>query len=141
MPDLAKVRELASHDSGLCVSITVRRDGTPAASVVNAGVIDHPMSGEPVVAFVARGRAMKLRHLRDRPRITLVFRSGWEWIAVEGDAALVGPNDDLDRFDRARLPELLRVIYAAAVGGNPEDWARLDSSMAAEQQTAVLIAP
>jgi hypothetical protein len=42
-------------------------------------------------------------------------------------------------LDRAR--ELLRGVYAAAVGGTHDDWAALDAVMAAERHTAVLIRP
>jgi hypothetical protein len=96
---------------------------------VNAGVLDHPVTGEPVVAFVARGAVRKLANLRARPRVSLVFRSAWEWVAVEGEAEVAGG------------PRLLRDIYAAAVGGTSEEWAELDGVMAAERHTAVLVRP
>jgi hypothetical protein len=53
-----------------------------------------------------------------------------------GDA---GPDDPLDGIDD--IPELLRAVYAAAVGGMQEDWRQLDEPMAAERHTAVLIRP
>lgn len=115
------------------------RMGCPRASVVNAGVIDHPVTGEPIVGFVSRGAARKLTDLRERPQVTVVFRSGWEWIAVEGNAGLAGPDDCLERLANDNVPRLLRMVYAAAVGGSPDDWAELDESMAAEGHTAVLV--
>ena len=144
MPDLTlldQARELGARESGLAVVVTSREDGSAQASVVNAGVIDHPETGEPVVAFVARGGARKLRNLRERPRATVVFRSGWEWVTIEGDADLIGPDDHLDSSKTIKLPRLLRAIYAAAVGGSQEDWAELDEVMAAERHTAVLVRP
>jgi len=111
----------------------------PRASVVNAGVLDHPVTGEPIVAFVSRGPARKLTDIRERPHMTVVFRSGWEWIAVEGDAELAGPGDRLTGLVNDLVPRLLRTVYAAAVGGSPDDWAALDESMAAEGHTAVLV--
>jgi hypothetical protein len=107
--------------------------------VVNAGVLAHPVSGEQVVGFVARGHARKLAHLRMRPRLTVVFRSGWDWVAVEGEAELAGPDDLLDGLDADDVPRLLRTVYAAAVGGTADDWAKLDESMASERHTAVLV--
>jgi hypothetical protein len=127
--DLARVRELGERESGLAVVFTTRSDGTVQASVVNAGVVNHPGDGEPVVAFVARGLARKLAYLRARPRTTVVLRVGWEWVAVEGDAEL--PGD----------PRLLPRIYAAAVGGTHDEWAELGEVMAAERHTAVLVRP
>jgi hypothetical protein len=108
-------------------------------SVVNAGVLEHPVTGESVVGYVARGGARKLPNLRAQPRATVVFRSGWEWVAVEGDAELAGPDDPLEGVDD--IPKLLRTVYAAAVGGTQEDWRELDESMAIERHTAVLIRP
>ena len=136
---LDQVREIAGRESGLAVVVTQRRDGSPHTSVVNAGVLTHPITGGAVVGFAIRGRRRKLLHLRDRPRATLAFRSGWDWIAVEGAAELAGPDDALEGFDRAELPRLLREIYAAAVGGDPDDWAGMDDLVREEGHTAVLI--
>ena len=141
MADLERVRELAASESGLAVAVVQRGDGSPVASVVNAGVLDDPRTGIAVVGFVARGHARKLVHLRERPRATVVFRVGWEWVAVEGDAVLAGPDDPLDGLDADAVPGLLRQIYASAVGGTPNDWRHLDESMAAERHSAVLLTP
>ena len=129
MIGLDRVRELGERESGLAVVFTTRADGTAPGSVVNAGVLDHPVTGKPVVAFVARGAVRKLANLLARPRVSLVFRSGWEWVAVEGEAEVAG--------DR----RLLRDVYAAAVGGTSEEWAELNDVMAAERHTAVLVHP
>lgn len=134
------VRQLAAADHGLAVAVTLRTDGTPQASVVNAGVLDHPLRREPVVGFVARGRTAKLRHLRKRPYATLVFRAGWEWVAVEGDAELAGPDDPLDGMDSEALRLLLRAIFTAA-GGTHDDFEEYDRVMVAERRTAVLVRP
>jgi hypothetical protein len=125
----------------LAVVVTSRADGTAQTSVVNAGVLGHPVTGEPVVGFVARGPVHKLANLRVRARTTVVLRSGWEWVAVEGDAELAGPDDSLEGLDPRDVPRLLRAIYAAAVGGTEDDWSELDQLMAAEGHTAVLVRP
>ncbi len=91
------------------------------------------------MGFVARGTARKLTDVRERPQVTVVFRSGWEWIAVEGNAELAGPVDPLEALASEQVPRLLRTVYAAAVGGSPDDWAGLDESMSAEGHTAVLV--
>ncbi len=138
---LDRARELGARESGLAVVATSRVDGSVQASVVNAGILDHPLTGEPVVGFVGRGGVRKLANLRVRPGMTVVFRSGWEWVAVEGDTDLAGPDDRLEGLDPAAVPRLLRQVYAAAVGGTDDDWVELDGVMAAERHTAVLIRP
>jgi PPOX class probable F420-dependent enzyme len=141
LPLLDRAWELGAQESGLAVVVTSRADGTAQASVVNAGVLDHPVTGLRVVGFVARGGARKLAHLRARPRVTVVFRSGWEWVAVEGDAELVGPDDDQQGVHSSEVARLRRSVYAAAVGGTAGEWAALDEVMDAERHTAVLIRP
>lgn len=138
---LERARELGARESGLAVVVTSLADASVQASVVNAGVLDHPVTGEVVVGFVARGGTRKLANLRVRPRVTAIFRSGWDWVAVEGHADLAGPADLLAGLAPSRLPLLLRRVYAAAVGGTPDEWAELDGSVAAERHTAVLIHP
>ena len=125
----------------MAVAITTREDGSPRASVVNAGVLDHPATGEPVVGFVTRGGVRKLDDLRDRPSATVVFRSEWDWVAVEGDVTLLGPDDNPNALDPPALLEVIRSVYAAAAGGSPADWAELDESFLAERHTVVLIHP
>jgi PPOX class probable F420-dependent enzyme len=140
MPDLARVRELVSRDHGLAVIVTQRDDGSPQTSVVNAGVLDHPVTGDPVVGFVIRGDTLKRQNLRERPRATVVFRAGWEWVAVEGDAELAGPDDALEGLDPGAVPGLLRDVFTAA-GGTHDDWDEYDRVMAAERRLAVLVRP
>jgi PPOX class probable F420-dependent enzyme len=132
-------RELASLDHGLCVVSMLRRDGTIAASVVNAGVMQHPFTGTDVVGFVARG-LHKLAHLRSDARVTVVARTGWQWAAVEGTADLLGPDDPHPDLDGEALRLLLRNVFLAA-GGTHDDWNIYDQTMADERSAAVLISP
>jgi PPOX class probable F420-dependent enzyme len=138
---LERARTFGARESGLAVVTTVRTDGTPHSSVVNVGVVVHPVTGQAVVAFVARGAVRKLVHLRERPQATVVFRSGWDWVAIDGDAELAGPDDPLEGLDADGIRGLLRDVYAAAAGGTADDWAALDDTMAAERHTAVLLRP
>src|SRR6266571_8121181 len=140
MTDLADFARLVPGDHGLCVVSTLRPDTTIQASVVNAGVLGHPLTGRPVAAFVARGGARKLTNLRARPRATVVVRAGWQWVAVEGPTQLAGPDDQLPGIDAERRGLLLREIFAAA-GGTHEDWDTYDRVMADERRSAVLITP
>ena|SRR5947207_15374298 len=79
MTDLKDFARLVARDHGLCVMSTLRPDSTIQSSLVNAGVLDHPVTGKPVVGLVARGQTRKLANLRARPRTTVVVRAGWEW--------------------------------------------------------------
>ena len=137
--DLDHIRALVKADS-LAVLTTPRSDGTVHASVVNAGVLEHPISGSPQVGLVARGSSRKLAHLRTSRRATIVFRHGWDWAAVEGPVELLGPNDPREGFGMVEVPMLLRRIYVAA-GGTHQDWDEFDRVMAAEERTAVFVTP
>ena len=57
-------------------------DHSPHTTVVNAGVLPHPLTGSETVAFVAAGGTRKLAHLRADPTIAVVVRAGWRWTAV-----------------------------------------------------------
>jgi PPOX class probable F420-dependent enzyme len=137
---LDDVRALIALDHGLASVTTVRPDGSLQSTVVNAGVVAHPVDGRPVAAFVARGGTRKVDHLRADPRATLVWRAGWAWATVEGTVELCGPDDPLEGVDRERLRLLLREVFEAA-GGEHEDWAEYDRVMAAERRAAVLVTP
>jgi hypothetical protein len=110
------------------------------SSVVNAGVLDHPVTGSPVVGFVSAGRAQRLAHLRARPRATVVVRAGWRWAGVEGRTDLAGPDDPLAGIVGDDLRLLLRSIFSAA-GGTHDDWDEYDRVMAAERRVAVFVHP
>jgi hypothetical protein len=138
MPDLASFAALVPLDHGLVVVSTTRAGGTIRSSVVNAGVLDHPVSGRPVVGLVSTGAALRLADLRARPRATIVLRAGWQWAGVEGPVELVGPDDPLAGIDAEGLRLLLRRIFTAA-GGSHDDWDEYDRVMVAERRTAVLI--
>jgi PPOX class probable F420-dependent enzyme len=140
MTDLAAFAELVPLDHGLCVVSTLRRDGSVQASVVNAGVLPHPLTGAQVVGLVATGGSRKLHNLRADSRATIVARAGWQWAAVEGDAEILGPDDPHPDVDDESLRILLRSIFQAA-GGVHDDWDTYDRVMAAERRAAVLVTP
>jgi PPOX class probable F420-dependent enzyme len=134
------VRRVAAADHFLAVMITIDAAGAPQVSVVNAGVLPHPLTAVPCVAAVAQGGTAKLRNLRRRPYATLVFRAGWQWVAVAGPCQLAGPDDALPGLPADRLPQLLRDIFHAA-GGSHSDLDEYDRVMAAERRAAVLVEP
>jgi hypothetical protein len=138
---LERARELASREAGLAVVVTYRFDGTAHTSVVNAGVVAHPVSSEPAVGFVVQGGGRKkIENLRARGKAIVVFRSGWDWVAVEGQVDLFGPED----CGCLSWPDALSVfheIYSAAIGGAPDDWAGRDAEIEQEGHAAVLVRP
>lgn len=140
MANIEDFRKLVAGDHGLVVVSVTRGDGTISSSVVNAGVLSHPVTGESVVGMVVRGGTRKLANWRARPYANVVIRSGWQWAAAEGRVDLIGPDDPAPGFDAERLRLLLREIFTAA-GGTHEDFDTYDRVMREERRTAVFVHP
>ena len=140
MTTLDDFSRIATADRGLCVVVTTRADGSAQASVVNAGVLAHPRTGERVVGLVVMGRSRKLANLRERPRATLVVKQGWEWVAVEGAVDILGPDDPQPEIDADRIRIVLREVFTAA-GGTHDNFDEYDAVMARERRTAVFVTP
>jgi PPOX class probable F420-dependent enzyme len=136
LDDLA---ELAAREQYLAVVSTVRADHTIQSSVVNAGLMPHPLTSERVLAFVTYGRT-KLVNLRARPQFALTVRSGWQWATAEGTAEVLGPDDPNPAMGPEDLRLLLRQVFTSA-GGTHDDWAAYDREMLAQRRAAVLLAP
>jgi len=139
MTTLSDAEAIGSRDKFLAVISTVRADGSIQSSLVNAGMLPDPEGGQQVVGFVTYGPA-KLANLRARPQVTVTFRAGWEWAAVEGRARIIGPDDPAPGVDAERLRLLRREVFTAA-GGTHDDWAEYDRVMAAERRAVVLVTP
>ena len=139
MTTLEDAALLGRDENGLAVVSTLRADATIQSSLVNAGVLSHPTTGEVVLAFVTYGR-VKLANLRVRPQVTATFRNGWRWATVEGHAQIAGPEDPQSWLDAEGLRLLLRAVFVAA-GGQHEDWNEYDRVMAEERRAVVLIEP
>jgi PPOX class probable F420-dependent enzyme len=140
MTDVADFAALVGRDHGLCVVSTLRAAGTIQSSVVNAGVLGHPVTGALVVAFTTQAGTAKLVNLRSRPRASIVVRAGWEWAAAEGPVQIAGPDDPLPGVDPEGLRVLLRDVFTAA-GGTHDDWPTYDRVMAEERRAVVMITP
>ncbi|MDT5013461.1 MAG: hypothetical protein QOH57_5078 [Mycobacterium sp.] len=140
MPDLNDVSAFAATTGNLAVVATVRGDGTVQASLVNAGISAHPVSGQRVLSFVAIGGGAKLANLRQRPSVAVTFQRGFEWITVEGAAELAGPDDTVLGLNDDQLATLLRTIFTDA-GGTHDDWPTYDETMVRQRRAAVLITP
>lgn len=134
------VKQYLATDTGLAVISTTQTDGRVLSTLVNCGVIDHPVTGEPRVAMVSGGSAARLGHVRRGSEVTVAVTRGWNWVGITGPAELIGPadpNDDLDA-DATRL--LLRQVFTAA-GGTHDDFEEFDRAMVEDGRTAVLIEP
>lgn len=140
MANIEDFRKLVAGDHGLVVVSVTRNDGTISSSVVNAGVLPHPLTGQSVVGMVVRGGTRKLARWRERPYANVVIRSGWQWAAAEGRVDLIGPDDPDPRVDADRLRLLLREIFTAA-GGTHDDFGTYDRVMREERRTAVFVHP
>ena len=128
---------MAGTETGLCVVATARPDGSVHSSVVNAGPMAHPVTGEDVVALVARGDARKVAHIRSSGRASVTFRRGWQWAGVEGVSEIV--EEDACAGERG-LRQLLRDVFVAA-GGTHDDWDEYDRVMADEGRIPIFITP
>ena len=137
--NLDPVRRIVAKETGLASISVVRADGTPHSSLVNAGVLDHPISGQPIVGYVTYGQ-VKLRNLRARPATSVLWRSGWQWVGIDGTSQLIGPDDPCAGIDAEGLRLLLRAVFTGA-GGTHDDWDTYDRVMRDERRVAVLIEP
>ena len=145
MPDFAPMaidfevlRQRADDAHHLAVVATTRLDGSVHASVVSAGPMDDPVTGEPSIAMVVVGNAAKLRHMRRTGQATVVFQAGHRWATVDGPVRIIGPADPDGGVAAAEIPALLRAVFVAA-GGTHDDWDEYDRVMAAEGRTAVFV--
>ncbi len=140
MTDLADFGRLAAADGGLAVVVTTRADGTAQASLVSAGVADNPLTGRPAAAIVVHGAAHKLANMRRRPHTTIVAKSGYQWVTVEGPATIIGLDDPQPGFDEEAIRVLLRTVFTAA-GGTHDNWDEYDRVMRADRRAAVFVDP
>ncbi|MHA0288160.1 TIGR03618 family F420-dependent PPOX class oxidoreductase [Mycobacterium sp. C3-094] len=140
MTTLTDAVALAREENGLAVVSTLRADLTIQASLINAGALAHPATGDPVLGHVTYGK-VKLANLRARPQTAVTFRKGWQWATVEGRAELAGPDDAQPWLESEQmLAQLLRDVFTAA-GGTHDDWDAYDATMREQRRTAVLVTP
>lgn len=140
MPDLQDVRDFLSQETGLATVSTTQADGRVLSSIVNCGVMDHPVSGNACVALVSHGAAARLGHIRRGSSVTVAVRRGWSWVSVTGPADLIGPGDLAASMDADGLRILLREVFTAA-GGTHNNWAEYDQAMVEDARTAVFVVP
>ena len=138
--DIQEVRAYLAKENGLAIVSTTQADGRVLSSVGNCGVIDHPITGVPCVAFVSAGAAARLSHVRRDSQVTIAIRRDWTWRSVTGPADLIGPGDLPDGIDAEALRLLLREVFQAA-SGTHDDFDEYDRVMANEGRVAVFVIP
>ena len=133
---------LARNERGLVVVATLRGDGTIQSSLVNAGIVPHPVTGESTLAFVTNG-PVKLANLRPAPgdrHVPATAGSGQQskdtpsWLGRTIPIPGSTPNDSAYCSERSSpMPA------ASTTTGTPttEPWPR----NAEERRAAVLVRP
>jgi PPOX class probable F420-dependent enzyme len=125
--DVAAAREFLQKNHR-AVMATFRRDGRPSLTPITVVVDDE---GRVVVS--TRQTAMKVKHLRRDPRVSLlVMNDGFygEWVSVEGTAEIV---------ELPAAMELLVDYYRRASGEHP-DWDDYRAAMERDQRVVVRFA-
>ena len=140
MPNLEDLRALLSTETGLVTVASASADLSVVTSVVNAGILPHPVSGADVIGLVSRADAVRIRHVVSGRPLTVTARRGWKWVSARGPADLIGPDHPRDGIDADGVRQLLRDIFHAA-GGTHDDLEDYDQVMAAERLVAVLVHP
>ena len=139
--DLAAVGRLGAAEHWLAVVATTRADGSVHASLVNAGILDHPVTGEPI----DRVRRTRRRAQARPPAANRATRRSCSGAAGSGPRS-TDRRASADRTTRwtvcrrRQLAGLLRDVFRAA-GGTHDDWDEYDRVMADDRRAVVLVAP
>lgn len=140
MADLDDVRDFLADEHGLAVVSTTQADGRVLSSVVNCGVMTHPITGADTVVLVSRGGAARLGHVRRGSEVTVAAQRSWRWVAVTGECDLIGPDDPAEGIDDDRLRLMLREVFQAA-GGTHDDYDEYDRVMAQDRRCCMFVDP
>ena len=129
-----------SEETGLATVSTTQIDGRVLSSVVNCGMIEHPLTGDTCVAFVSGSKAARLKHIDRGSQVTISVRRGWAWSSVTGPADLIRPEQLPETVDKEQMRLLLREVFHAA-GGVHDDLEEYDRAMAQEGRIVVCVTP
>ena len=121
---------IGNHNGALT---TFRRSGAAQMSVVTCGQYADG------VAFTTTKDRAKLRNLQRDPRCTILVGSeDWrDFVVLEGEARLVGPDD----LDEDVYRETLREVYRTAAGEEHPNWEEYDQAMVDDGRYAVIVVP
>ena len=140
MSDIEIFSNYLSEETGLATVSTTQADGRVLSSVVNCGMIKHPLTGDTCVAFVSGSKAARLKHIDRGSQVTISARRGWVWSSATGPADLIRPEKRPESIDAEQMRLLLREVFHAA-GGVHDDLEEYDRAMAQEERVVVCITP
>ena len=140
MSDMEIFSNYLSEETGLVTVSTTQVDGRVLSSVVNCGMIEHPLTGDTCVAFVSGSKAARLKHIDRGSQVTITARRGWAWSSVTGPADLIRPEQVPESIDKEQMRLLLREVFHAA-GGVHDDLEEYDRAMAQEGRVVVCVTP
>ena len=140
MSDIEIFSNYLSEETGLVTVSTTQVDGKVLSSVVNCGMIEHPLTGATCVAFVSGSRAARLKHIDRGSQVTITARRGWAWSSVTGPADLIRPEQVPESIDKEQMRLLLREVFHAA-GGVHDDLEEYDRAMVQEGRVVVCVTP
>ena len=140
MSDIEIFTNYLSEETGLATVSTTQADGRILSTVVNCGMIEHPLTGETCVAFVSGGNAARLKHVNRGSQITVSVRRGWAWSSATGPADLIRPESLPEGINAEEMRLLLREVFHAA-GGVHDDLEEYDRAMTEEKRVVVCVTP
>ena len=140
MSDIEIFSNYLSEETGLVTVSTTQVDGRVLSSVVNCGMIEHPLTGATCVAFVSGSKAARLKHIDRGSQVTITARRGWAWSSVTGPADLIRPEQVPESIDKEQMRLLLREVFHAA-GGVHDDLEEYDRAMVQEGRVVVCVTP
>ena len=140
MSDIETFSNYLLEETGLATVSTTQADGRVLSTVVNCGIIKHPLTGSPCVAFVSGANAARLKHVDRGSQVTVSVRRGWAWSSATGPADLIRPGSLPENIKAEKMRLLLREVFHAA-GGTHDDLQEYDRAMAEEKRVVVCVTP
>ena len=138
MSDIETFSNYLLEETGLATVSTTQADGRVLSTVVNCGMIKHPLTGSTCVAFVSGGNAARLKHVDRGSQVTVSVRRGWSWSSATGPADLIRSESLPEGINAEEMRLLLREVFHAA-GGVHDDLEEYDRAMAEETLSLIHI--
>ena len=140
MSDIETFSNYLLEETGLATVSTTQADGRVLSTVVNCGMIKHPLTGSTCVAFVSGGNAARLKHVDRGSQVTVSVRRGWAWSSATGPADLIRPGSLPENINAEKMRLLLRGVFHAA-GGTHDDLQEYDRAMIEDKRVVVCVTP